>query len=40
MEDDHDVAEFGRLWMMIQTSALNRQASLEMIEKAVEKWSA
>jgi DNA-binding transcriptional regulator YiaG len=39
LEDDHDVAEFGRIWMTIQTSSLNQQASLEMIEKAAEKWS-
>jgi DNA-binding transcriptional regulator YiaG len=39
LEDDHDVAEFDRIWMTIQTSALNKQESLEAIEKAVEKWS-
>jgi hypothetical protein len=40
MEDDHDVAEFDRMWMTVQSAVLNQQASLEAIETAVEKWSS
>lgn len=39
LEDDHDVAEFDRIWMTIQTSALNQRSSLELIETAVGKWT-
>lgn len=39
LEDEHEAAEFDRIWMSIQTSALNKQASLEAIEKAVKRWT-
>ncbi|RKS71178.1 transcriptional regulator with XRE-family HTH domain [Actinomadura pelletieri DSM 43383] len=38
LEDDHDIAQFDRIWMTIQTQALNKRDSLKVIEEAAEKW--
>lgn len=37
-EDDHDIVQFDRIWMSIQTQALNSKDSIQMIEEAAEKW--
>lgn len=37
-EDGHDIAQFDRIWMSIQTQALNKRDSLRVIEEAAEKW--
>lgn len=39
MEDEHDVTEFDRIWLAIQSETFNKRASLEQIEKAVGHWS-
>jgi transcriptional regulator with XRE-family HTH domain len=39
LEDPADVAVMRRVWLMLHSNARSAQESLELIEKAVEKWT-
>ncbi|MGI8334540.1 helix-turn-helix domain-containing protein [Actinomadura scrupuli] len=39
LEDCRDVAAFSRLWMNTQSAALDRTASLDLMEKAAAEWT-
>jgi transcriptional regulator with XRE-family HTH domain len=39
LEDSRDVAAFSRMWMNAQSAALDRMASLDLIEKVAKEWT-
>lgn len=39
LENSDDVAAFSRIWVTMQTEALNQASSLGLIEEAVRRWS-
>jgi Domain of unknown function (DUF5753) len=39
LEDTRDVAAFSRMWMNAQSAALDKTASLDLIEKVAKEWT-